>query len=144
MKISMGFRELGETMNWIIAKIKWIMIVSGALTCTLLYAAIAPQAALLSMFGATLEGSLAEIVVRNWGGLIALVGAMQIYGAFELQSRSLILTIASISKLLFVGLILMYGRQYLDKAGIAIAIDLVLVVLFIGYFVGIWRKQRST
>ena len=131
-------------MNWIIAKIKWIMLVSGALTCTLLYAAIAPQAALLSMFGATLEGALAEIVVRNWGGLIALVGAMQIYGAFELQSRSLILTIASISKLLFVGLILMYGRQYLDKAGIAIAIDLVLVVLFIGYFVGIWRKQRST
>ncbi len=120
------------------------MLVSGALTCTLLYAAIAPQAALLSMFGATLEGSLAEIVVRNWGGLIALVGAMQIYGAFEPQSRSLILTVASISKLLFVGLILTYGRQYLDKAGIAIAIDLVLVVLFIGYFVGIWRKQRFT
>jgi hypothetical protein len=131
------------TMNWIIAKIKWIVLVSGALTCTLLYAAIAPQAALLSMFGATLEGSLAEIVVRNWGALITLVGAMQIYGAFNPQSRSLILTVALFSKLLFVSLILIYGRQYLDKAGIAIAIDLVLVVLFIGYFVGMQRKQRT-
>ncbi len=130
-------------MNWIIAKIKWIMLVSGALTCTLLYAAIAPQAALLSMFGATLEGSLAEIVVRNWGALITLVGAMQIYGAFNPQSRSLILTVALFSKLLFVSLILIYGRQYLDKAGIAIAIDLVLVVLFIGYFIGMWRKRRD-
>jgi hypothetical protein len=33
-------------MNWIVANMKWIMIVSGALTLTMLYAAIAPQAAL--------------------------------------------------------------------------------------------------
>ena len=58
-------------MNWIVAKIKWIMLVSGVLTCTMIFAAIAPQAALRSTFGATLEGPLAEIVVRNWGALIA-------------------------------------------------------------------------
>jgi hypothetical protein len=133
-----------KNMNWIIAQIKWIMLVSGILTCTLIYATIAPQAALMWMFGSTLEGSLAEIIVRNWGALIGLVGAMQIYGAFKSQSRSLILTVASISKLLFVGLILTYGRQYLDKAGNAIAIDLVLVILFIGYFVGMWRKQTAS
>lgn len=28
-------------MSWIVARIKWIMLVSGALTCTMLYAAIA-------------------------------------------------------------------------------------------------------
>ena len=37
-------------MNWIIANMKWIMIVSGALTCTMFYAAIAPQAAMRSTF----------------------------------------------------------------------------------------------
>ena len=42
-------------MNWIVAKIEWIMLVSGALTCTMLYAAIAPQAALRSTFGETKE-----------------------------------------------------------------------------------------
>jgi hypothetical protein len=29
---------------WIVVAMKWIMLVSGALTCTMLYAAIAPQA----------------------------------------------------------------------------------------------------
>jgi hypothetical protein len=28
-------------MNWIVANIKWIMLVSGALTCTMLYAGLA-------------------------------------------------------------------------------------------------------
>ena len=31
-------------MPWIVASMKWIMLVYGALTCTMLYAAIAPQA----------------------------------------------------------------------------------------------------
>ena len=46
--------------------IKWIMLVSGALTCTMAYAFIAPQAALMSTFGAALEGPVANVVVRNW------------------------------------------------------------------------------
>jgi hypothetical protein len=52
-------------MGWIVANIKWIMLVAGVLTCSMLYAAIAPQAALLSTFGVTLEGPLAEIIVRS-------------------------------------------------------------------------------
>jgi len=52
--------------NFVAANIRWIMVVSGALTCTMVYAAIAPRAALLSTFGETLEGPLAEVVVRNW------------------------------------------------------------------------------
>ena len=36
--------------------IKWIMIVSGVLTCTMVYAVIAPQAMLQSTFGETLGG----------------------------------------------------------------------------------------
>lgn len=63
-------------MNIVAANIKWIMLVSGVLTCTMAYAAIAPQAALHATFGETLEGPLADIVVRNWGALITLVGAM--------------------------------------------------------------------
>ena len=49
-------------MNWIIGNIEGIMIGSGLLTATMLYAMIAPQAALRSTFGETLEGPLAEIV----------------------------------------------------------------------------------
>ena len=129
-------------MNWIVAKMKWLMLVSGALTCTMLYAAMAPQAALRSTFGESLEGPVAEIVVRNWGALIGLVGAMLLYGAFNPRSRPLILAVAGLGKLIFIGLVLAHGSRYLgQQAGIAIAIDLVMVVLFIGYLVGVRRGQ---
>ena len=52
-------------MTWIVATMKWIMLVSGLLTSTMVYAALAPQSALYSIFGSTLDGPLAEIVVRN-------------------------------------------------------------------------------
>lgn len=130
-------------MNWIVAKAKWILLVSGALTCTMIYAAIAPQAALRSMFGETLEGPLAEIVVRNWGALIALVGAMLIYGAYDPPARPLILTVAGVSKLIFIGLVLSQGRYMGQQVGVAAMIDLVMVLLYIGYLVGV-RKTRAS
>ncbi len=131
-------------MTWIVTRMKWIMLLSGVLTSTMLYAAIAPQAALRSTFGESLEGPLADIVVRNWGALIALVGAMLIYGAFRPPSRPLILTVAGLSKLIFIGLVLTFGTQYLgQQAGVAIAIDLVMVVLFIGYLIGVRSGQTT-
>jgi len=123
---------------------KWIMLVSGALTCTMVYAAIAPQTSLRSTFGETLEGPLAEIIVPNWGALIALIGAMLIYGAFVPPVRPLVLTVAGLSKLAFIDLVLAHGTQYLGhQAGLAIAIDLVMVVLFIGYLVGVRRGRTA-
>ncbi len=134
----------GEPLNWVVAKIKWIMLVSGALTCTMLYAAIAPQAALRSTFGESLEGPLAEIVVRNWGALIALVGAMLIYGAYDAPGRPLILTVAGISKLVFIALVLAHGRDFLGhQVGVAILIDLAAVALFIAYLIGVRRNRSS-
>ena len=131
-------------MHWIIVNMKWIMLVSGTLTCTMLYAAISPQAALRSTFGEALEGPLAEIVVRNWGALITLVGGMLIYGAFDPPGRPLILTVAGLSKLIFIGLVLFHGSQYLgQQAGVAIIIDLLMVILFIGYLVGVRRSQAT-
>jgi hypothetical protein len=54
-------------MKWIVAGMKWVMLSAGMLTCTMVYAAVAPQAALRSTFGETLDSPLAEIIVRNWG-----------------------------------------------------------------------------
>lgn len=138
------FKLERKTMNLIIAKMKWIMLVTGILTCTMLYAAIAPQAALNSTFGATLEGPLAEIVVRNWGVLITIVGAMLIYGAYHLPSRPLVLMVAIISKLIFITLLLTYGRQFLGgQTIVTIIFDLVSVSLFILYLIAV-KSTKST
>jgi hypothetical protein len=121
-------------MSIIQSSIKPVMLVAGALTCTMVYAAIAPQAALLSTFGETLEGPLAEIVVRNWGALIALIGAMLIWGAFNPAVRTMALMVAGASKVVFSILVLSQGGRYVaGPAGIAIAIDLVWVALFAAY-----------
>lgn len=127
-------------MNWITAQMKWIMLVSGLLTCTMVYAAIDPQGALRNTFGTTLEGPLADIVVRNWGALITLVGALLIYGAYRPASRPLVLTIAVVSKLIFIVLVLVYGQAYLGKAGVAVVFDLLVVVLYVIYLVRLPRR----
>jgi hypothetical protein len=117
-------------MAWSTA-IKWIMLVSGVLTLTMVSALIAPHAAMRSTFGATLDGALAEIVVRNWGLLIGLVGAMLIYGAYHPEVRPLVLVVAAVSKVAFIGLVLLYGSQYLATARLAIGVDAVMVGLFV-------------
>jgi hypothetical protein len=43
------------------------MIVSGVLTMTMVYAALAPEAALRSTFGESVSGPVADIVVRKLG-----------------------------------------------------------------------------
>ena len=128
-------------MNWVVRNIKWIMLVSGVITCTMLYAAIAPSAALQLMFGDSLEGPLANIIVRNWAVLVTIVGAMLVYGAFRPSSRRLVLTAASVSKVVYIGLFLTTGTQYLAKAGIAIAFDTVVVVVFCIYLLAVRREQ---
>jgi hypothetical protein len=121
-------------MTWIVRHIRWIMVVSGVLTTTMVYAAIAPDAALRSTFGETLSGPLANVVVRNWGALIAMVGGMLIYGAFRPQARSMALVVGGASKAVFILLVLSQGARYLgQQAGVAIAVDSVMVALFAWY-----------
>ena len=118
-------------MMWITRQIKAVMLIAGLLTSTMLYALVAPQAALQSTFDEGLDGPVAEIVVRNWGALIGLVGAMLIYGAFSPPHRRLILTVAGLSKAIFISLVLVHGDRYLShQAGLAVVVDSLFVFLF--------------
>jgi hypothetical protein len=131
-------------MTLIVTHIKWIMLVSGALTCTMIYAAIAPQAALQAAFGDTLSGPLAEIVVRNWGALITLVGAMLIYGAYRPDVRPLVLSVAGLSKITFIALVLAQGARYLgQQVVVSMAVDAVMVALFACYLIATRGVQRQ-
>jgi hypothetical protein len=93
-------------MRWVVANIHRIMILSGLLTVTMIYAVLAADAALRSTFGESVSGPVADIVVRDWGALIALVGATLIYGARKPAMRPLALTIAGASKAIFIALVL--------------------------------------
>lgn len=129
-------------MNWIVSNMKWIMLVAGLLTCTMIYLAIAPQAALQHTFGETIDGPIADIVVRNWGILIALVGLMLIYGAFSVAVRPLVLTVAGVSKLAFATLVLTIGQSFLGSQAItAVVVDLIEAALFAIYLIATRRRS---
>jgi hypothetical protein len=118
-------------MSWVVANIHRIMILSGLLTMTMIYAALAPEAALRSTFGESVSGPVADIVVRNWGALIALVGATLIYAARKPAVRPLALTMAGASKAVFIALVLWHGRRFPGyQAGVAVAVDAMWVIVF--------------
>jgi hypothetical protein len=127
-------------MSWIVANIHRLMIVSGVLTLSMVYAAIAPEAALRSTFGETVTGPVADVVVRNWGALIALMGPMFIYGARKPTIRPVALTMAGGSKAIFAAVVLSHGGRFLGyQAGTTVIIDLVWVVVFAAYLVSMRR-----
>ena len=131
-------------MSWIIANIHRIMIVSGVLTLTMIYAAFAPEAALRSTFGESLSGPVADVVVRNWGALIGLVGAMLIYGARRPPVRPLALAVACVSKAIFIALVLSHGGRFLGyQAGIAIVVDALWIAVFTVYFLAVRRARNG-
>jgi len=118
-------------MDWIARGADWIMIASGLLTATMAQAAIAPRAATTALFGEAIEGPLADLVVRNWGILITLVGMALVYAGWSGTAQVPILLIAGASKIAFIGLVVSHGRRYLSRqAGLAIGIDAVFVALY--------------
>lgn len=120
---------------------KWIMLISGALTFTMVFAAIFPQLALNSMFGSSLEGPLAEVVVRNWGALIALIGGMLIYGAYKMEVRNLVLSVAALSKITFIVLVISNGFGV--KLLSAISFDAVLILIFLSYVFSTQKNKNA-
>ena len=125
-------------MDFIVTQFKWIVLVGGLLTLTVLQAAFAPRAALRGLLGEEPEGTLAVTLARNWGVLIGLTGAMLIWGAFHPEVRTLVLLVAGASKLTFIGLVLSHP-PYRKKAVVPLAIDSALVILFAIYLAAVAR-----
>jgi hypothetical protein len=110
-----------------------ILLIAGLLTCTMISAAIAPAAALRSMYGEDIALTpLMEIIVRNWGALITLMGLLLVVAAFYPPVRTTAMVIAGISKVVFIGLTLWLGKAYLSQqVGVAIIIDSIMIGLFV-------------
>jgi hypothetical protein len=125
---------------WIAARMKTIMLVCGVLTCSGFYALVAPHAAVAGTYGAALEGPIAEVIVRNWGALIGMVGLMLIYGAYRPAVRPLVLAAATGSKLVFISLVLAQGSRFLAQpVRVSVVVDLAMVGLFLA-----WLSRRRS
>lgn len=131
-------------MRVFIANFKWIMFICGLLTCTMLVGLFSPESSLQSNFGEALVTGTENLVVRGWSALIGLMGVMLIYGAFKPAVRNYSLIIAGINKIIFIGLILIFGRQYMPFGlGTAIVVDTIMILLFTAYLLYSGDKNYS-
>ena len=121
--------------------IKAGLLVFGALTLTMLGAVFAPQAMVKATFGADFNDPLALMIVRSWGALIGLVGAMVIYAAFHPDQRRVLVFVAMISKMMFIGLLFTVGTVYLAAASGAIIADTAAVAFMAACLVSARSKQ---
>jgi len=70
------------------------------------------------------------------------MGALLIYGFFSDRNRVFSLSVAALSKVIFVSLVLLYGQEFLNKVTAAIAMDCVVIILS-GIYLLTVRLQRS-
>ena len=131
-------------MNFIIKNFKWVMMLSGVLTATTFYGLFAPQAILESMFGTSFEGSLETLIIRSWSALVGLIGLVLIYGAISKSHRVFCISLAALSKVIFVSLVLIYGQAFLGTAAPAIIFDCVVIVLALFFLVSVRVKRSVT
>jgi len=123
-------------MRVFIANFKWFMLICGLLTCIMLVGLFSPESTLQSNFGEALVTGPENIVVRGWSTLIGLMGIMLIYGAFNPTVRNYSLIIVGLSKIIFIALILIFGRQYLPFGlGTAVVVDTIMILLFAAYLI---------
>ena len=119
---------------------KWIMLVAGLITFSMVFALFSPNQLLSSMFGSELEGAMAMLIVRNWGVLIALTGGMLIYGAFKPEQRPMALVVSGLSKVTFIGLLITHGfaQQLLPT----LIMDCLFVIIFAIYLLSPQPQEK--
>jgi hypothetical protein len=121
-------------MTILIDNMQWVLLVCGLLTLSMAQAVFAPRATMRAYFGEAPDSKASDLLMRNWGMLVAAGGALLIYAAFTPDARPPALVFVGATKLAFISLVLMAGGPFLKRqAGLAIVIDGIMVALFAAY-----------
>lgn len=119
-------------MTILIDNMQWVLLVCGLLTFSMIQAVFAPRAVMQSYFGEAPDSKAVDLLVRNWGALIAAGGLLLIYAGFNPDIRPPILIFIGAGKLVFIALVLMAGNPT-KQARLAIILDGIMIALFAAY-----------
>jgi len=120
----------------IASNIEAVLIVTGALTASMLAQFVAPRWILRHAFGEVPSGAVSIALARHWGLLLFCVGALLIYAGFHPAVRTPALVLASIEKVGFVACV--FGSSLRRRPAVAaMAIgDGVMVLVYVLYLLG--------
>jgi galactitol-specific phosphotransferase system IIB component len=123
--------------SWIAANIRWILIVCGVATSSMLAMAVAPRFTVRYVFGEEASGAVSEVMARTWGVMIFASGAALVYAAFDESVRMPVMALAIVGKSAFCASVLMSNLRKQRAFTMALA-DLVMVALF-GWYLAAGR-----
>jgi hypothetical protein len=84
------------------AQMELILLITGLATSGALVLTLAPSAMVKMLFGQAPSDPLSLLIVRHWGLLVGLVGALLVYAAYHVEIRVPVLIVAVVEKAAFV------------------------------------------
>jgi hypothetical protein len=83
------------------AQIEWILLITGLVTAGALLLFLAPVTMMKVLFGQAPSDALSILIVRHWGLLVFLVGALLAYAAYHAEVRGPAMIVAIAEKVAF-------------------------------------------
>ena len=121
----------------ITSNIEAILIVTGALTATMLAQFVAPTWMVRHTYGEPPSGTVSVALARHWGLLLFCVGALLVYSAFHPELREPAVVLASVEKAGFVACVFGTSLRQRPIAAVLATGDAVMVLLYVLYLVGL-------
>lgn len=122
----------------LVDNMQWVLLICGVLTFSLVQAVFAPRATMRAYFGEAPDSAAADMLMRNWGVLVAAGGALLVYAAFTPEVRPPVLIFIGAGKLAFILLVLSQaGRFFKGQARVAVIVDGLMVLLFAAYLLAV-------
>jgi hypothetical protein len=119
------------------SSIRWILITAGIATAAGGFGAfVFPRLILQFVFGVKSADGVTMFLIRHWGVLIFVVGALTVYSAYVPAARSPILLAAVIEKLVGVALILFGPLKRTAGMTFVAILDGAMAILFLAFLAG--------
>jgi hypothetical protein len=112
----------------------WVLVISGAATCSMLVQALAPRVALRFIFGEDITNPGALLVARSWGAMIFVSGLLLIASAWHSEWRVPVVIATIAGKSGFALLVLANGSRYLARPAFGMAIADLAIVALLAWF----------
>jgi hypothetical protein len=118
------------------AQIELILLITGLATAGALALFLAPVPMMKMLFGQAPSDALSLLIVRHWGLLVFLVGALLVYAAYHAEVRVPTLIVAIVEKVaIAVGMLLSPFRQRRAVLVMAVA-DAAMAGVYVMYLIG--------
>jgi hypothetical protein len=126
-----------EGPSWLAAQIEWILLVTGVVTAGALLLFLAPGTMMRLLFGQAPADALSVLIIRHWGLLVFLVGALLAYAAYHAEVRGPVLLVAIAEKAVFaLGMFLSPFRSRPAVLVMALA-DAGVAAVYLMYLIGL-------